>query len=105
MMYSKRTKLMTTRTLEVYEILKGIGLEEEKARKLVDYIEESAQTRIERELHNFATKEDLVRETEKLRLEMANLKSDLIKWMFIFWVGQVAVISGIVFAMLELYFK
>jgi hypothetical protein len=69
------------------------------------YVEESAQTRIERELKNLATKEDLLRETEKLRLEIGNLKVDMIKWMFIFWVGQVAVISGIIFAMLKLYFK
>jgi len=39
---------MATKVLEIYEILKGIGLEEEKARKFVDYIEESAHTRIEK---------------------------------------------------------
>ncbi len=96
---------MATKALEIYDILKGIGLEEEKARKFVDYIEESSHTTIEKELKNFATKEDLLREIEKLRVEMANLKVDLIKWMFIFWIGQVAVISGIIFVMLKLYFK
>ncbi len=96
---------MNAKALEIYDILKGIGLSEEKARKFVDYIEESAQTRIEKELKNFPTKQDLIREIEKLRVGMANLKADLIKWMFIFWVGQVAVISGIIFAMLKLYFK
>ena len=49
---------------------------------------------LKKELKNFTTKEDI-----------ANLKVDLIKWMFIFWVEQVGVISGIVFAMLKLYFK
>lgn len=33
-----------------------------------------------------ATKEDL-----------ANVKSDIIKWMFIFWIGQIAVTLGIVY--------
>lgn len=33
-----------------------------------------------------ATKEDL-----------ANAKSDIIKWMFIFWIGQIAVTLGIVY--------
>lgn len=49
---------------------------------------------LKKELKNFTTKEDI-----------ANLKVDLIKWMFIFWVEQVGVISGIIFAMLKLYFK
>ena len=96
---------MATKALEIYDILKGIGLEEEKARKFVDYIEESSNTTIEKELKNFATKEDLLREIEKLRVEMANVKVDLIKWMFIFWIGQISVISGIIFVMLKLYFK
>ena len=96
---------MATKALEIYDILKGIGLEEEKARKFVDYIEESSNTTIEKELKSFATKEDLLREIEKLRVEMANLKVDLIKWMFIFWIGQISVISGIIFVMLKLYFK
>ncbi len=103
---------MTVKALEVYDILKGIGLEEEKARKFVDYIEETNQERIEKEIKHFVTKEDLlatkenlVREIADVRRDVADVKVDLIKWMFIFWVGQVAVISGIIFAMLKLYFK
>ena len=35
-------------------------------------------------------------ETEsKLRLDMASLKFDLLKWSFLFWVGQLAVLTGI----------
>ena len=30
-----------------------------------------------------------------LRTEMAQLKSELIKWMFLFWVGQIAVTAAI----------
>lgn len=41
-----------------------------------------------------ATKEDL-----------ANVKSELMKWIFIFWLGQIGVLSDIIFAMLKLYFK
>jgi hypothetical protein len=34
-------------------------------------------------------------ETDKLRLEMSNMKFELVTWMFLFWVGQLAVsISG-----------
>lgn len=41
-----------------------------------------------------ATKEDLAKQ-----------KADIIKWMFIFWVGTIGVLSGIMFAMLHAYLK
>lgn len=41
---------------------------------------------IEREKHILATKEDL-----------ANVKSEIIKWMFIFWIGQIAVTLALVY--------
>ena len=37
-------------------------------------------------------------EFAKVRQEMAELKADLIRWMFIFWVGQLGAILGILFA-------
>jgi hypothetical protein len=33
----------------------------------------------------------LAEETGRIRLEIAELKFELIKWMFLFWIGQVAV--------------
>ena len=40
-------------------------------------------------------------ETSKLRLEMAGLKFDLLKWNFLFWVGQLAAMTAILSAMLR----
>ena len=40
-------------------------------------------------------------ETSKLRLEMAVLKFDLLKWNFLFWIGQLAAITGILSVMLR----
>jgi predicted nucleic acid-binding Zn-ribbon protein len=37
-------------------------------------------------------------EFARVRQEMAELKTDLIRWMFIFWVGQIGAIFGILFA-------
>ncbi|MFQ5549834.1 MAG: hypothetical protein ACE5FJ_01195 [Gemmatimonadales bacterium] len=37
-----------------------------------------------------------------LRTDMATLQSDLIKWMFIFWVGTVVTLAGILGGMLKL---
>ncbi|OHB75394.1 MAG: hypothetical protein A2Z34_04050 [Planctomycetes bacterium RBG_16_59_8] len=34
-----------------------------------------------------------------LRTEIAGVRSELIKWMFIFWVGQIGVLTGILVAL------
>lgn len=43
----------------------------------------------------------LAEELSKLRLEMASLKFDLLKWSFLFWIGQVAVMTTILSWMLR----
>lgn len=40
----------------------------------------------------------LAEEVGKLRQEIAEVKADIIRWMFLFWVGQIGVITGILFA-------
>ncbi|MBF0554795.1 MAG: hypothetical protein HQK96_09620 [Nitrospirae bacterium] len=42
-----------------------------------------------------ATKADLTEERGKLRVEIANVKADIIKWMFLFWIGQTAVMVAL----------
>lgn len=38
---------------------------------------------------------------EKLRTEIEKNKVDIIKWVFVFWMGQIGVLSAIIFAMLR----
>ncbi len=40
----------------------------------------------------------LAEEMGKLRAEMADLRANLVQWMFIFWIGQIGVLTGILFA-------
>jgi bifunctional DNA-binding transcriptional regulator/antitoxin component of YhaV-PrlF toxin-antitoxin module len=40
----------------------------------------------------------LAEELGKLRAEMADLRANLVQWMFIFWIGQIGVLTGILFA-------
>ena len=40
----------------------------------------------------------LAEETSKLRLDFAEMKYDLLKWSFLFWVGQVAAVAGLLAA-------
>lgn len=72
-------------SIEMYNILKGkIG--ENEAKALTEYVENKVEKSIEKEKDILATKIDL-----------AETKSDIVKWMFIFWIGQIAVTLGIVY--------
>ena len=72
-------------TIEMYNILKG-KLGENEAKALTEYVESKVERTFVKEKDVLGTKEDL-----------ANVKSDIIKWMFIFWIGQIAVTLGIVY--------
>jgi len=80
-------------TLKIYEILSA-SLPEEQAKAVTKAINTAIEADTEKKKEMLATKVDL-----------ANVKTELIKWMFIFWLGQIGVLSGIIFAMLNLYFK
>ena len=69
----------------MYNILKG-KLGENEAKSLTEYVENKVERTFYKEKDVLATKEDL-----------ANTKSDIIKWMFLFWIGQIAVTLGIVY--------
>ena len=50
------------------------------------------------EMHNlFATKKDIA----SLEVKIVETKSEMIKWMFIFWIGQVAVTVGLIMIYLK----
>lgn len=72
-------------SIEMFTILKG-KLGESEAKALTEYVESKVERSIEKEKDVIATKVDL-----------AETKSDIIKWMFIFWIGQIAVTLAIVF--------
>ncbi|MFI5136197.1 MAG: hypothetical protein ACHQIM_00130 [Sphingobacteriales bacterium] len=79
---------MQVSEIQLFQILKGkIG--EKEAQTLVEYVE----TKIEKE---FDTKRDVLATKEDLAREVGNTKSEIIKWMFIFWVGQLAAMIAIV---------
>ena len=77
-------------TLKIYEILKQ-KLDEEPAKAITEVIETSFEEYKKEQKEFLVTREEF-KET------IANLRADLIRWMFIFWVGQVGVIVGILLA-------
>ena len=102
---------MSALELEVYEIMKS-KFSEQEAAKVIQLFEAKAEEKIGQKKDVFLIKEDkveMISRIESVRTELItrieSVKSDMIKWMFIFWMGQLAATAGIMFAFLNLYFK
>ena len=79
---------MQVSEIQLFQILKGkIG--EKEAQTLVEYVETKVEKEFDNKRDTLATKGDLAR-------EIGNTKSEIIKWMFIFGVGQLAAMIAIV---------
>ncbi len=60
-------------------------VEERSRDKTIEAVEDKFERRLSEEIG-------------KLRVEMHCLRADIIRWMFIFWIGQAATTIGILFA-------
>ncbi len=88
----------------VDELISIINEVEKEARKdSLALAEERFERRLSEEVAKVNNK--ITEETGKLRIEIEKTKSEILKWMFIFWIGQIGVLSGIIFAMFRLYVK
>lgn len=95
---------MSVDTLKIYEIL-AANFPEAQAKTAAKAISEAIAEDTERKKEVLVTKEDLAKEIARLEVKIESTKAEIIKWMFIFWLGQIGVTTGIIFAMLKLYFK
>ncbi len=87
---------MSTLELKVYDILK-LKLGEAEAATVIEYFESKSEQKFADKKDFFLTKEDKVELVEKIE----STKADIIKWMFIFWIGQVAVTFGLIVVYLK----
>ena len=70
---------MTVTAIDLYNILRSkIG--EKEAKSLVEFVESAVDQKLDDKKDIIATKSDL-----------QAIKAEMIKWMFIFWVGQISV--------------
>jgi hypothetical protein len=58
----------------------------------VEFVEQKVQSQLKEEMNSFATKEDI----HLLELKIEKVRSDLIKWMFVFWVGQISITLALI---------
>ncbi len=68
---------------------------------------ETAEGRFEKQLGTVKSelKAEIANVKAELKAEIANVEKHLVKWMFIFWIGQFASIVGILTAILFAFFK
>lgn len=80
-------------TLKIFEILRP-KFDEEQAKVITEAIE-SIEQALETNQNNLATKKDIADLKSELKVEIAQTKAELLKWLFLFWVGQVAVVFAL----------
>ncbi len=80
---------MSVTEIQLFHLLKA-KLGDREAEYLVSYVKNEVKTEFDNKKDALATKEDV-----------ANSKAEIIKWMFLFWIGQVAVTVGIVYTFIN----
>lgn len=95
--------MIITTDIQLFKILKE-RLGEKEAEALVDFVDNKLKENNDVNSKILATKQDIADTKEEIfttKTLIANTKAELIKWMFIFWVGQVAVTFGFILLFLK----
>ncbi|HEX3386584.1 MAG TPA: hypothetical protein VHS53_15395 [Mucilaginibacter sp.] len=94
-------------TARLYKLLSD-KLGSDTTEAMFKYIDNKTERSVEATVKTLATKEDLHKEIALVKNDLAQFKYDLskdignsIKWMFIFWIGQVGATLAIVFLFLK----
>jgi phage I-like protein len=92
---------MTTISItQLYSILsEKVG--KEAAENLTGYIEDKIKDEVKSQSDILATKQDLSNVELKLSERIGDTRADMIKWMFISWIGQVAATFGFILLFLK----
>jgi hypothetical protein len=90
-------------TARLYQLLsEKLGTDTTEA--MFKYIDNKTERSVEATIQTLATKDDLIdirKEMSDMRKEIAVGQAANIKWMFIFWVGQIGAMLAIVFLYLK----
>jgi len=100
---------MSALELKVYDIFKS-RFSEQEASVVIEYVEEMVKDGVEDKIvHSQVLQSkdlELLRKevggkSAETNLKIAETKSEMIKWMFIFWIGQVTVTVGLILIYLK----
>ena len=78
-------------TARLYQLLSE-KLGNDTTEAMFKYIDNKTERSVEATIKTLATKDDIA----AVRKEASENKADTIKWMFIFWIGQIAVTIGFI---------
>ena len=81
--------------IQLFQILKQ-KLGESEAEALVSFVDSKIKDNNDVNLKVLPTKEDIAKLEGRLEVKIGDVKAEMIKWMFIFWMGQVAVTVGLI---------
>ena len=87
-------------TARLYKLLSD-KLGNDTAEAMFKYIDNKTERSVEATIKTLATKDDIANVKYDLGKEISEAKADSIKWMFIFWIGQVAAMMAIVLLFLK----
>ena len=79
------------------QVTREIVIYEENVHKAIN---ETISRKFEESKDVLSTKSDIA----ALEIKMGDIRADMIKWMFLFWLGQIGVLLGAIFAMFKLFF-
>lgn len=96
--------VITTTDIQLFQIIRQ-KLGDKEAEALVGFVDAKLKENNDQNLKVVATKEDIANLRTELKTDIANSKAEMIKWMFIFWIGTIGVLSGIMTLLLNAYIK
>ena len=82
-------------TARLYTLLSN-KLGNDTTEAMFKYIDNKTERSVEATIKTLATKDDLANVKHELSKEISEVKADTIKWMFIFWIGQVGATLAII---------
>ncbi|HTD42149.1 MAG TPA: hypothetical protein VK671_16080 [Mucilaginibacter sp.] len=83
-------------TARLYKLLSD-KLGSDTTEAMFKYIDNKTERSVEATIKTLATKDDIA----NVRKEIGEVKADMIKWMFIFWIGQVAATLAIILVFIK----
>ena len=78
-------------TLKIFDVLRE-NFDEKQAKTIARAIEDAIETNNGVIVERVATKNDIA----ALKNDILNMKAEIIKWMFLFWIGQAAFVFGVI---------
>ncbi len=83
-------------TTKILSILEAANIEPPKARAIAESLELAFREQEEDLSRKLLTKIDGADLRRELEVKIEGTKSEIIKWMFLFWLGQIAVTAGLI---------